>query len=153
MKYHNIDTIIKTCENHILTTNTGGTEIESVITKYLLIYICGVYEIEIKKMLVERAARAKDQEITSFITNVTKTFRNLKIRDIKGILKYFSDSYKQTFASKIDNTEAEARYSNIVQNRHSIAHGIDINITLLELVESYNKADAVLDAIKEALGI
>ena len=154
MKLTNVEAAIKFCEEHLKGTGTKGTEIESILTKYLLVYICGAYETEIKNMITLRAARTGDKEIESFVKNTIKTFRSLKIEDIKGsLLGRFSDGCKAVFNSKIQNTEAETRYSNIITNRHLVAHGREINITFDELVISYQMAGDVLAAIKEALGI
>jgi hypothetical protein len=75
----------------------------------------------------------------------------LSITGRGNLLGRFSDGYKSRFDSKILGTEAETRFSNIILNRHSLAHGREINITFDELVESYHKANEVLNAIKEAL--
>jgi len=153
MKLADVESAIKLCEEHLKSTDTKGTEIESILTKYLLVHICGAYETEIKNMVTLRAGRTGDKEVESFVKNTIKTFRSLKIEEIKGNLGRFSDGCKSIFDSKIKNTEAEARYSNIITNRHLVAHGNEINITFDELVISYQKAGDVLGAIKEALGI
>ena len=154
MKLIKVENTIKLCKEHLDITGTKGTEIESILTKYLLVYICGAYETEIKKMVAERAAKAGDKELESFIRSTIKTFRSLSIEDIRGsLLGRFSDGYKSSFDSKILGTEAATRFSNIILNRHSLAHGKEINITFDELVESYYKAEEVLIAIKEALCI
>ena len=153
MKLLTVEAAIKLCEEHLKNTGAKGTEIESILTKYLLVYICGAYETEIKGMITLRAAKTGDKEVESFVKNTIKTFRSLKIEEIKGNLGRFSDGCKSIFDSKIKNTEAEARYSNIITNRHLVAHGNEINITFDELVISYQKARDVLGAIKEALGI
>jgi hypothetical protein len=154
MKLLNVEEAIKLCEEHLKNTGAKGTEIESILTKYLLVYICGAYETEIKNMITLRAARTGDKEIESFVKNTIKTFRSLKIEDIKGsLLGRFSDGCKSLFDSKIHNTEAAIRYSNIITNRHLVAHGMEINITFDELVISYQKAGDVLAAIRDALCI
>lgn len=154
MKLLNVEAAIKLCEEHLKKTGAKGTEIESILTKYLLVYICGAYETEIKNMITLRAARTGDKEIESFVKNTIKMFRSLKIEDIKGsLLGRFSDGCKSLFDSKIHNTEAATRYSNIITNRHLVAHGSEINITFDELVISYQKAGDVLAAIRDALCI
>ncbi|MCX5802135.1 MAG: HEPN domain-containing protein [Proteobacteria bacterium] len=154
MKIVNVELAIKLCKEHLDNTGSKGTEIESILTKYLLVYICGAYETEIKKMVTQRAAKAGDKELVSFVRSTIKTFRSLKMDDIRGnLLGRFCDSYKAIFDSKIIGTEAEARFTNIVLNRHLVAHGREINITFDELVESYYKASTVLNTIKEALGV
>jgi hypothetical protein len=154
MKLPKVEVAIQLCKDHLEKTGSKGTEIESILTKYLLVYICGSYETEIKKMITQRAGKTGDKEIESFVGNTIKTFRSLKIEDIRGsLLGRFCDNYKATFDSKVLGTESETRFSNIVLNRHLLAHGREINITFDELVESYNKAEAVLTGIMEALEI
>lgn len=108
MKLADVEAAIKLCEEHLKSTDTKGTEIESILTKYLLVHICGAYETEIKNMVTLRAARTGDREVESFVKNTIKTFRSLKIEEIKGNLGRFSDGCKSIFDSKIKNTEAEA---------------------------------------------
>lgn len=154
MKLLNVEAAIKLCEEHLKNTGTKGTEIESILTKYLLVYICGVYETEIKSMITLRAAKTGDKEVEAFVKNTIRTFRSLKLEDIRGkLLGGFSDEYKSLFDSKIKDTEAATRYSNIITNRHMVAHGREIHITFDELVVSYQKAGDVLAAIRDALGI
>jgi len=154
MKLVNVESAIKLCKEHLDNTGAKGTEIESILTKYLLVHICGAYETEIKRMVAQRAAKAGDKELESFVRNSIKAFRSLRMEDIRGsLLGRFSDGCRAIFDSKISGTEAEIRFTNIVLNRHSLAHGSEINITFDELVESYYKAGKILTAIKEALGI
>jgi hypothetical protein len=154
MKLINVENTIKLCKEHLDITGAKGTEIESILTKYLLVYICGAYETEIKSMITLRAAKTGDKEVESFVKNTIKTFRSLKLDDIRGkLLGRFSDGCKSLFDSEIKNTEAATRYSNIITNRHLVAHGREINITFDELVISYQKAGDVLAAIRDALGI
>lgn len=154
MNLINAESAIKMCKEHLDNTGSKGTEIESILTKYLLVYICGIYETEIKKMVIQRVAKAGDKELESFVKNTIKTFRSLKMEEIRGnLLGRFSDSCKTIFDDKILGTEAGTRFTNIVINRHSIAHGKEINITFDELEESYYKAETVLTAIQEALGV
>lgn len=154
MKLPKVESAIKLCKDHLDNTRAKGTEIESILTKYLLVYICGAYEIEIKRMVTQRAGKTGDREIESFVMNTIKTFRSLRMRDIReNLLGRFSDGCKAAFDSKVTGTEAETRFTNIILNRHSIAHGREIHMTFDELVESYYKAGTVLTAIKDALGV
>lgn len=154
MKLAKVESAIKLCKEHLANTGSKGTEIESILTKYLLVYICGAYETEIKKMVVQRAGKTGDKELESFVRNTIKTFRSLRMKDIReSLLGRFSDVCKATFDGKILGTEAETRFTNIILNRHSIAHGREIHMTFDELVDSYYKAEVVLTAIKDCLGV
>lgn len=154
MKLPKVESAIRVCKEHLDNTRAKGTEIESILTKYLLVYICGAYEIEIKRMVTQRAGKTGDKEIESFVMNTIKTFRSLRMKDIReSLLGRFSDACEAAFDSKVTGTEAETRFTNIILNRHSIAHGREIHMTFDELLESYYKAGTVLTAIEDALGV
>jgi hypothetical protein len=153
MKLLSVEEKLNLCKEHLKATKTKGTEIESILTKFLLVYICGEYEKIIKKMINSRVAQTGDKELESFVDKTVKMYRLLEIKDIRGsLLKKFSDNYVSKFDEVTkDRDEEKSRYNNIVGARHSVAHGMDINITFDELEDSYHKAGKILLAIKEAL--
>lgn len=149
-----IERAIEDCKAHLEKTGAKNTEIESYLTRFLLICICGEYEKAIKQMIVERARRAGDTELVSYIENTVETFKTTRICDIrKKILRRFSVDCQRVFDTKMGSGEAKERYENIVTNRHLCAHGEPINMTFEELELSYNQAKDVLSAISEALKV
>jgi hypothetical protein len=140
------------CDAHLKKSGAGGTEVEVFLTKYLLIHICAAYEKEIKSMIVSRAMKTGDIQLASFIENDFRPYRNLRISDLCGnVLKKFSKKHMDDFRSKIQGTEAESRYSNIIEARHSSAHGGTMNLTFAELVKSFKEAEQVLTALSQTI--
>jgi len=140
------------CQQHLETTNSKGTEIERFLTRFLIVHICGEYEKEIKRIVIQRAKQTGDNELASFVERTVEGFRNLKIDSIKGnILRRFSDNCAKTFEAKVKGTESEIRYGNIVTNRNLSAHGDPIHMTFDELIQSHQKAKDVLKAVSDAL--
>ena len=61
MALSDIDNELTACENHLNLTNTKGTDIESFLTQFLLVRICGQYEKEIRRIINERAHKFGDK--------------------------------------------------------------------------------------------
>ncbi len=147
-----LDNDLSLCQKHLVDTNTKGLEIETFLTRFLLIHVSGEYDKEIKRIISDRAKKAGDAELTSFVEQTVEKIRNPKISDIRGLLKKFNKSCVDSFNQKVgEGTELESRYQNIIVNRNSSAHGDSINMTIEELISSHEKAKDVLKAMLEAL--
>lgn len=148
-----LDDDLLLCKTHLETTNTKGTQIESFLTRFLLVHICGEYEKEIKRIMIERAQQSGDLALSSYVEKSIERVRNIKTGDLRGnILNRFSENCLVFFNSRIKDTESEARYNNIITNRdYGAAHGGIINITFDELLISHNKAKEVLQVVSDAL--
>ena len=152
MTLSKLDQDLALCQAHLTTTKSMGTEIESFLTRFLLVHICSEYEKEIKNMITARAEQTGDEELISFIEKTIARIRNIKTGDLRGnVLKRFSDDCLNRFDNKIKGKEALSRYENIIANRDLSAHGSSINMTFAELIISHEKAKEVLMAVSDAI--
>lgn len=141
------------CKNHLDGTQNIPPEIGTFLTRFLLVHICGEYEKEVKRIVVERAQQSGDPELATYVEKSIKKVRNIKTSDLRGnILGRFNEDYADVFDRKIKGTEAEIRYNTIITNRdRGAAHGGTINMTFSELLEAHEKALDVLKAVEDAL--
>lgn len=154
MSVSDVDEAINACKQHLADTSSGGSEIETFLTRFLLIHAGSEYDREIKSMIVARASKSADAELVSFVRETADRSRNQKISDIRGLLKKFSQKYLDSFDQILSrNPESQRRYQNIVANRNASAHGGAINMTMGELDLSHQRAKYVLKAISEALDL
>jgi len=155
MKLNRIDLAIEVCKAHLDASKAFGMAIESYLAQYLLVLICATFEEKIESLIIERAGRSGDTELKSFVRSaVDQIFRNPKTSDIGGILNRFSTAYKDAFREEIkSNLQAETSFNNIITNRHKIAHSSGSNMTFAELVESYEEAHTIFDAVAKVLGL
>jgi hypothetical protein len=150
MTINDIDRVLTVCREHLEKTTSKGTEVESFLTKYLLVYICGEYEKEIERIVVQRAEKTGDLELAAYLRE-TGVGRGLKIKNLKeDLLARFSDKYVKAFEGKLKE-KSITMYSNIVVNRHASAHGGSNNMTFDELLESYRHSKEIMDALSEVL--
>ena len=140
------------CQNHLNTTNGKGTEIESYLTQFLLVSICGRYEKEIERIVNQRAEKSGDVELASFVKETMEAYKHLKLDAVRGkILKKFSEKYADLFDAKIMGKDSQIYYQNIVINRDASAHGGIVNMTFDDLVKAHGHAKEVLEALHDAL--
>ncbi|MDH3277147.1 MAG: HEPN domain-containing protein [Nitrosopumilus sp.] len=152
MTLSDIENDLTTCIYHLNSTKTKGTLIESFLTQFLLVRICGQYEKEIERIVNERSQKFGDTDLAYFVKNTFQSHQHLKLDDIRGkILKKFNENMSIEFDSMIKNTEPEIRYRNIVTNRDAGAHGGTVNMTFDELILSHNQAKKVLEALSDVL--
>jgi len=152
MKSSKIDDVLETCKYHLEENNAKGTEIEVFITRYLLIYICSIFEKEIKKIIVERASKVNDPFINSYVESSLKaTFRQISTNGIAVTLKYFGNKYKEKFNDKINGTKMQNDYNSIVNDRHFTAHDSGSNLTFNDLMGYYEEGHKILDVLYDVI--
>lgn len=103
----------------------GMGTIESHLVEHALIRICAAFEHEIQRTLVERCAESGDQARDQYVSSVIqRVVRSIRVNELSGILGGFDEDYKASYLSWVDeNPQAATAYSNIVTNRHAVAHG------------------------------
>jgi len=154
MKLTHVDDVIATCNEHLDTTQARGTQIESYLTRYLLVTTCAAFEEEVKRIVLQRAARTGDRYLLAFVEScIGAVFRSVKTSEISGLLNRLGEDFKKDFQQKLKaNEKAEAYFNNIVINRHGTAHRtIGSSLTLRELINFYEEGHTVLDCLHEVI--
>jgi hypothetical protein len=152
MKLTIIDHAFDLCDAHLSESNSRGTEVESYLTRYLLVLICAQFEEKIEQIVVERAKKSSDPELTSFVQAAAdRIIRSINTSEISGLLNYFSSSCKEEFKKNISNSLVETNYNSIISNRHNTAHSSGANITFNDLKTYYESGHEVLDYLEQAL--
>lgn len=151
MRFRQIDSQIAKCKEHLSLTGMANTEVEYFLTQYLLVRIVAEYEARIKLLFQLRCSRSNDEHVKAFVQSSAKVVtRDFSIGDIKGHLGRFGPDYAKTFRDLIDQA-LEAAWTNIYTNRHAVAHGAGIQMSLGDLEDHYKKTRTVIDAVVTAL--
>lgn len=147
--------VIDVCEKHLTRVAAFGTEIEAFLVRYLLVVTCAELEAAVLSLVVDRARRTNDNEVTSFIEAVVgKQFRRLRTAEMGGLLGFFDKGLKTSFMRRINNTSEQAAFNNIVNNRHNMAHGkATVQMTFSDLKTDCQHCSSILDAFADALGV
>lgn len=119
---------------------------QSYLAKFLVVFICGIYEEIIETIINERASKCNDSEIVNYIReSVGKDFRNPDMGNIKNLLGRFNNSWKSEIGKLSHNSQTAI--DNIVTYKNSLAHGVSVSITLQDIVKYYNDSMVVINKI------
>lgn len=141
-----IDEAIKDIENF---SNISELE-KSYLAKFLVVFICGIYEEVIENIVNERINEHKSIETSNYIReSLHNTFRNPNMQNIKRLLGKFNNKWKL----EVENLpqDAQTAINNIVNDKNSLAHGNDVSITLRDVVQYYADSRAVINKIDDML--
>jgi hypothetical protein len=121
---------------------------KSYLAKFLVVYICGIYEEAIESILNERLVSIGSERLIRFFDDfIDKTFRNPDIGNVNGLLGRFDDNWKRE-VNKLSNI-AKQSFNNILINKNALAHGTPCSITLEEVIKYYNESKIVIEKIDE----
>ena len=145
--------LIDLCKMQLDKTNSWNSDLETHLTKYIIIHICSECELEIKSMLRDRAVKCQDPALSSYLEARTD-IRSLRISDLKGnILDKFGEGYSKIFSEKLNELDerVQSDYSSIVTTRGDAAHGGKINMSFNEVASAYKNVKKLLDLLSNVI--
>lgn len=150
MKIPEIDNAIEECKNHLSLSEEPNPKIESFLASYLLILIISCFEREFIKIAKNnvKCKNCKNIQNQYFSTTVDRLFKKFRISDIGDFLKFLSQEHREKF-SRMQKNKKIARvctsYNNIQENRQLVAHSSGVNMTISEVILSYEECNIILD--------
>jgi len=121
-------------------------EEESYLAKFLVVYICGVYEEAIECIVNERIGTLNSTMMERFfVWYIDNRFRNPDISKVNGLLGQFNELWK----TKINALPLSTRtaFNNFLSNKNKIAHGKPCSVTLREVLDDYKRSKRVITTI------
>ena len=119
---------------------------ESYLAKFLVVFICGIYEEIIEIILNEKMTKCNIKEAATFIeSSLHHYFRNPEISRIKGWLGNFNKKWT-TSIEKL-SLKSKNAFDSISINKNDIAHGKMNGITLSEIIQYYSDSKIVIETI------
>ncbi|TSC55197.1 MAG: hypothetical protein LiPW30_663 [Parcubacteria group bacterium LiPW_30] len=123
---------------------------KSYLAKFLVVFICGIYEEIIENVIYERIDKLKNVEVSTYIKKtVSGTFQNPNMEKIKDLLGKFNPGWKSEI-SKLP-IESQTAIDNIITQKNSLAHGNDVNVTLKDIKRYYKDSLSVINKIDDML--
>lgn len=125
--------------------------VDSYLAKFLVVYICGIYEEAIETIFVDFVNRnTARQEIIAYARkNIDKSFRNPdsgKLIELAGMLG------NSTWCSTLKSMSPERiALDSIVNNKNDIAHGRGSTITLTDVRQYYKESRPLVEKFDELL--
>jgi len=123
---------------------------KSYLAKYLVVFICGIYEEIIENIIKEMVGKMGNQYLDNFFDNYLETFfRNPCIKNISKLLKNFNKDWSCTL-NGLPQVNRLALDS-IITDKNSLAHGGASTITIGDVKQYYLDSKLVIETIDEML--
>lgn len=155
MRVARIDIALEDCEDHVIATNSRGTQIERLLTYSLLVVIYSEFEQIMNSIVQERCNLIADESLRELVRGCLGNVSRIQSSHMGDLLERFGEDRKTAFKAKISATAASQRaetfYNNLITNRHDTAHSIGSNLTFEEVKRFYLEGHVVLDFFRETL--
>lgn len=152
MRIGEIDAAIEICQEHLYASAVHGSEIEAFLTQYVLIRIRANFELKISELLSQPMQDVSDEYVRTLARlGVAHISRGSRTGDIAEMLRRINPILRDRFRSAVSNTASEQSFNQLVTSRNAIAHGAGVNLTFRELVDHYERAHEILDALRDTI--
>ena len=150
-----IDRALEDCENHLVATNSLGTQIETLLTYSLLVVIYAEFEQMMNSIVQERCSLIEDESLRELVRGCLRNVSRIQSSDMGDLLQRFGEDRKTAFRTRIAattaNQRAETFYNNLITNRNDTAHRLGSNLTFEEVKQFYQEGHVILDFFRETL--
>lgn len=137
---------------HLKDSSSEGSDVESYLSQYLLVLMCAEMQVEVQKLVDERASRA-DKNLYEYISSSTNNLlRSVKSSELSGFLSRFGNDVKDLFTKDLDERAVSA-YNNAVNNRHKVAHKDGVKVTFSEIEDAISASEEILKSVRISLGL
>lgn len=136
--------------DHLDRAGLRHTIIENQITRFMLVHICGHYEVEIVGIISSRVQRSGDSGVVSYVESTLDHRAPVHPSSLRGVLKRFGTECLDRFHRAADDSDLW-KYRNMVENRNRSAHGKRIQVTFDEVCTYHAGAKRVIGAFGHAL--
>jgi hypothetical protein len=127
-------------------------ELQSHWSRYLCVLVSGFLENSVRITYSEYARARADASVADFVESRLRQFQNPKMGSILELTGGFSQEWRQQLEKDTSGQLAES-VNSIVGNRHKIAHGESVGLTLQTLAQYYADALRVVDLLRQQCGL
>jgi hypothetical protein len=147
-----IDSAVSAARTHLEAAGAWGTEAEGFVTAHIVVMSVSEYEDRIERMVVRRAERARDVELTNFVKKrVHQFFRSPDFAKVSEVLKSFSEATHTNFRISVSEQDISA-WGNLMTARHALVHKRGaFQLTFREVESSLMACSRIMDATASAL--
>lgn len=126
-------------------------ELQSHWARYLCVLASAYLETAVREIYSSFAQERASQEVANFVRHRLQQFRNPNMDRILQIAAAFRADWRDKLIAATSGAPFDA-VNSIVENRHKIAHGRDVALTLTQISNYYKDALKVVSAIEKQCG-
>jgi hypothetical protein len=116
----------------------GDPELQAHFARYLCVLVSGFLEISIRRILAEYSRTHSDPNVAKYVSARLENFRNPKSENIYQLTGGFSTSWEAALRTATLG-ELKDAVDSIVANRHRIAHGESVGLSMVVLKDYYRR--------------
>jgi hypothetical protein len=131
-----------------LARNEGNDELRAELAKYLCVLVSGFLEVSCKEILVAFARKRCAPDTLRFVSSRLDWFRSPKTGNIADLLASFDPGGADRWRTSLGD-EASDALDSIVSNRHQIAHGYSVGLSLSVLDAYRRRAETAIKLLEK----
>lgn len=161
MSLPRVEFVLEVSRNHLDSTSSRNTEIDSILAAYACSVIYAALEKRIVEVIAERAGGhvPTDPNVRSFARVAARRLtRSILVSELSGLASHFGEQCKDDFRRGCED-KAVASWDAIIRNRHRVAHHEETgpeqvslsSLTFSDVEIHYGECLSILEAFEAAL--
>ena len=127
-------------------------ELRSHWSRYLCVLVSGFLENSVELCLGEYTRRRSVPPVANYVTSRLQGFQNPRMEKILDLLECFNPEWKTQLEAATQGKLSDS-INSIVGNRHRIAHGESVALSMGSLRAYYDDAKVVVDLLQRTCEI
>ncbi len=132
--------------------NLPDIEMQSHWSRYLCVLVSGFLENSVELCLSEYSRSVSNPIVSNFVSARLRGFQNPKMSAILELFGSFNPNWRSQIESATQGQLSDS-VNSIVGNRHKIAHGESVSLSLSALAAYYEDAATVIDLLQRTCGV
>ena len=127
-------------------------EMQSHWSRYLCVLVSGFLENSVELCLSEYSKRGTNVLVSNFVNAKLRDFQNPRMGIILDLFGSFNPDWKAQLEVATKGQLSES-VNSIVTNRHKIAHGESVSLSMSRLAGYYKDAVTVIELLQKTCGL
>lgn len=123
---------------------SSDDELKAQMAQFLCVLSSGLIEEAVRSILSGFATARSRPQVAAYVTTHLAEFQNPRFEKIMSLLSSFDPEWRRHFEGS-GSTEVKDAIDSIVINRHQIAHGRPVGISIVTFSNYYRHIRAFLD--------
>jgi hypothetical protein len=161
MNLPRVDFVLEVGRNHLDSTSSRNTEIDSILAAFACSVIYAALERRVVEAIAERAGggASADASVRRFAkVSARRLTRSILVSELSGLAGHFGEDCKNDFRSGCEE-KAVASWDAVIRNRHGVAHEGESDteqvplssLTFADVEMNYGECLSILEAFEKAL--
>ena len=130
----------------------SDVEMQSHWSRYLCVLVSGFLENSVELCLSEYSRRVTNAAVSNFVSAKLRGFQNPKMGVILELFGSFNPEWRAQIEAATQGQLSDS-VNSIVGNRHKIAHGESVSLSMSGIAAYYKDAVAVIELLQRTCGV